>query len=237
MARKNQRPLPPGQLISLTSLRPQQRPWYAPYSDIIGAGLLAPVLTMSMLFFGQTFGYYGLVNWIKKLMVARGITDLSPCMFFTIIGIAELPGLLLTTIMIEKKGRRLVFLMNFFGSAISALCLVFVQGRTSFIAVSGLTFFFIVGSWTALYVTTPELFPTTVRASAFTVAHSSGKLAGLLSPLIFGALWDRGVPPVWILIIIASSFVLAAMTAAGLLIETAGKRLEDGLSPTPLEKS
>jgi len=237
MSRGNNRPLPPGQLISLDSVgQPQHgRPWYSSYTDIWRAGLALPVATMSLLFFGQTFGYYGLMNWIRKLMVSRGVTDLHPCLLFVIIGAAELPGLLLTTIMIETKGRRLVFLLNFFGSAVASLSLIFVQGRSSFLAVSGLTFFFVVGSWAGLYVTTPELFPTTVRASAFTVAHCSGKLAGFLSPMIFGALWDRQVKPVFILMIVAGSFVMAAITASGLLIETAGKRLQDGIS-SPLKK-
>jgi putative MFS transporter len=134
--------------------------------------------------------------------------------------------------LIERNGRKLVFLINFFGSAVSTLLLAFVQGTSSFLVVSSMTFFFIVGSWTALYVTTPELFPTAVRASAFTVAHGSGKFAGFLSPLIFAYFWDNQVRPLWFLLIVAGSFVLAAFTAACLLIETAGKRLQDGISPT-----
>lgn len=232
MAKQNSRPLPPGQLIALNSVRPVEKPWYATYTDIWSSGLTVPVLTMSTLFFGQTFGYYGLMNWIRKLMVVKGITNLHPCLFFVIIGVAEIPGLFLTTLMIERNGRKLVFLINFFGSAVSTLLLVFVQGQSSFLVVSSITFFFIVGSWTALYVTTPELFPTAVRASAFTIAQGTGKFAGFLSPMIFGYLWDKQVRPLWILLIVASSFMVAAFTAAGLLIETAGKRLQDGLSPT-----
>jgi len=234
MAKANGRPLPPGQLISLEPVGKDSKkaPWYSSYKSILDAGLTRKVATMSILFFGQTFGYYGLTNWLRKLMVAKGVTNLSTCSMFMIIGVAEIPGLLLSTLLIESKGRRLVFLVNFFGSAISSLLLVFVSGYYSFLAVYALLYFFIVGSWTALYVTTPELFPTTVRASAFTVSHCCGKVAGALSPIFFGSLWDLKVNPMVILLIISGSFGVAALTAAALLMETAGQRLQDAVSPT-----
>ncbi len=237
MAKANGKCLPPGQLIAPGPVASKEiRPWYASFVDIWMARLLAPVLTMSVLFFGQTFGYYGLMNWMRKLVIAKGITDLSLCFLYTCVGLAEIPGLLFTTALIKTKGRKLVFLTNFVGSAASSLLLVFVQGRTSFLIVSSMTYFFIVGSWTALYVTTPELFPTSIRASCFAIAHCSGKIAGALSPLFFGVLWDLQVNALWILLIIASSFVLAAITSAFLLVETSGRALQDTLSPTMQRK-
>lgn len=232
MAVKNGKSLPPGQLITTCSNCKSQQSsstWFSPFADVWRAGLMRPVLTMGLMFFAQTFAYYGLTNWLQKLLIEKGIPALHPSILFAVMGIAEIPGLLLTTLLIETRGRKLVFVINFVGSAIATLSMILVQGQVSFLIASACTYFFIVGSWTALYVTTPELFPTSVRSTAFTISHCMGKVAGALSPLIFGLFWDVGMRPVWILLTVAGSFLLAAVTASFLLIETAGSRLQDNI--------
>jgi putative MFS transporter len=232
MAKFNDKALPPGQLISLEStvaVANEVRPWYSSYVDIWQSGLLLPVATISILFFGQTFGYYGLTIWMRRLIAAKGIKNLSTPSMFLVIGVAELPNLLLTKFLIEKSGRKAVLMVNFLGSSLSSIILIFANSRVPFLVASGLTYFFIVGSWTALYVLAPEMFPTQVRASAFGIAQCVGKLAGFLSPLFFAWLWDTHARPVTIVMIIAGCFVVAALTAAMLLIETSGKRLSDSI--------
>lgn len=220
MASVNGKILPPIKCLSVN------KPGFSTTSpDGFTTKTLTRLITVSLLFFGQTFGYYGLTIWFRSLATLRGIERLSPTLTFVAIGLAELPGLALTSYFIDRLGRKAVTFGNFCGSAISAALLLTVQTRSSFMLVSSLCYFFIVGSWASLYVSTPELFPTSIRTRAFAIAGGVGKLAGILSPMVFGRLLDSGADSTVLVMIISGSFAISALLAAGLSIETSNKSL------------
>lgn len=226
MATANGTYLPPGRLISLDSAPVQKRSFLSAYKEIWTSGQTLSVFTMGILFFGQTFGYYGLTNWLNRIIGMKRL-DVGLIFLFVIIGVSETIGLIVYKYLIETRGRRLVMITGFVGSAASCCCMQLVETRTPFLLLFALAYFFIIGGWTGLYVTTPELFPTSVRAVSFTIAHCCGKLAGFLSPMIFEYMWDNEWSPMWIMLTIAGSFAVASVTAGLLLIETAGRRLKD----------
>lgn len=77
------------------------------------------------------------------------------------------------------------------------------------------------------YISTPELFPTATRATSFAICTSFGKLGGLLSPMIFGYLWDSQVSSHVIVMTVSGCFLMAALTAMLLMSETTGTLLRD----------
>lgn len=222
IARINRTRLPPG-----TLLPPMATGSAADKSSQAARAMLIPTATVSILFFCQTFSYYGLTVWLRNFATARGITNLDPVLAFLLIGLAELPGLALTTFLIERAGRRAVMLINFAGAALCSALLLTVRDRRAFLAVYSASYFFIVGCWTAIYVCTPELFPTTWRARAFATAGAFGKAAGIISPILFGRLWSSQAPFLLIVGFVSGGFLLAALTAAALLMETRGLQLAD----------
>jgi putative MFS transporter len=223
MAKINGTSLPEGELAPIVITKPTSNG----VASIISSGMVIKTMTVSVLFFFQTFSYYGLTTWLRNFATIRGIKNLDPIHAFLVIGLSELPGLALTTLLIEKAGRRVVLIMNFCGSALCSALLLFVETRGAFLAVSSASYFFIVGCWAAIYISTPELFPTTCRATAFAIAGAVGKLAGILSPHIFGYIWDNKLEP-WIAVsTVSGGFLIAALTGIFLMVETSGRCLTD----------
>lgn len=223
IAKQNGTVLPEGELEPLQNISTA-----APgLASIASAGMILPTITVSILFFFQTFSYYGLTIWLRSFAVQRGIPNFNPMTAFLVIGLSELPGLALTTLLIERAGRRPVLLINFVGSALCSAMLLLVTTQTGFLAVTCASYFFIVGCWAAIYVSTPEVFPTTCRASAFAVAGAFGKLAGMTSPHLFGHLFDIKAPFGVIVACVSGGFLIAALTSALLMVETTGRRLRD----------
>lgn len=200
--------------------------WYSPYVQVFSSRHLPENLKISLLFFCQTFAYYAWTTWLKNLASSRKIENFSQMTSFICIGLAELPGLFATTCLLGILGRRAVLFLNFLGSAIFTMILLFVNTSTMFFIISSAVYFFIVGTWTGLYVTTPEQFPTVIRASSMSVAGTFGKLGGFVSPMVFGALWDRKISLEWIVAIISSCFILSALVSLTCK-ERKDARLED----------
>lgn len=226
MAEKNGRSLPEGSLEPFVNSNTKGAN-VSGFQSIIQSKKLGTALVVGLIFFCQTFSYYGLTIWLRFFATKRGIQNLDPIHAFLVIGISEIPGLALTTFFIERVGRKAAMIVNFIGSAACCSLLLFVRDRTGFLAVSSASYFFIVGCWASLYITTPELFPTTCRASAFSIAGAFGKSAGILSPTIFGWLLDHQYDANVLVGLVVSCFTIAALLSAFFIKETAGHRLTD----------
>lgn len=201
-------------------LEEMKQPAGKAHKSILFSQIFGRLTITSLLFFAQTFGYYGLTLWLGNLAKSRSIRAYSPISNFVAIGVAELPGLGLTTLLIDRIGRKWVTFMNFAGSSLATTLLLLVKEESTFIAISSLCYFFIVGSWASLYIATPELFPTNCRSRAFAVAGAIGKLAGVISPAIFARLYDANLPVSVMITIISGSFGFAAILTVFLLAET-----------------
>ena len=184
-----------------------------------------PIVTVSALFFLQSFSYYALTFWFNSFSAMK---EVSLTHALLLIGFAELPGLAATTVSLEYIGRRTTLMVNFIGSALCTGALyLFGDIRSAFLALFGLSYFFIVGNWTSIYVTTPEMLPTSCRATAFSIAGACGKIAGMVSPLSIGWILDRGVHPSSVMALIAGCFLAACLMSGLLLVETHGINLLD----------
>lgn len=88
----------------------------------------------------------------------------------------------------ERLGRRVTLVIALVLSGISALCIWFVKttlGTTLFACVfAGIS----VSAWNALDVLSVEVFPTSIRTSAFGMQAAIGRLGAIMGNLVFGAL-------------------------------------------------
>lgn len=188
---------------------------------------LLSTLTVSAIFFFQTFAYYGLTIWMRNFAAMRNIPNLDLIHTFLIIGLSELPGLALTTLLLERIGRRTTLMINFVGAASCSALLLTARSQAGFLAVFSASYFFIVGCWAAIYISTPEMLPTTCRSTSFAIAGAFGKVGGMISPLVLGYMLEAQVNPTLIVATVSGGFFLAAITGALLMVETRGKNLAD----------
>jgi putative MFS transporter len=87
--------------------------------------------------------------------------------------------------------------------------------------------FFTLGAWGALYAYTPEVYPTTLRATGMGATSGWTRISGAIAPTLGAAL--MGTSLVIPLTVYAVSFVLGGVAAFLLPMETSQAPLKDTL--------
>ena len=206
-------------------------------------GTWRTTVILMFLWFGSAFLYYGVVLLITSLLEYDphcGINDfdknttdmcegnqLDTSDYVEILWttMAELPGILITLVIIEILGRKLTMSIEFIGCMIGFL-LLFICGSDTVIVI----FLFITrasatGVYQAVYVYTPEVYPTKFRAFA-TGFHSVPAYIGAIVTPYFAQVFLHANDYVTFSLYAFSSLVLAIL-ALLLPIETKGRALHD----------
>jgi putative MFS transporter len=85
--------------------------------------------------------------------------------------------------------------------------------------------FFNLGAWGALYAVTPEMYPTSLRATGSGWAAGVGRIASIVAPLTVPPLLLAGGAPA-LFVVFAAFFAVAAVAAWG-LVDRRGAALDD----------
>jgi putative MFS transporter len=178
-----------------------------------------------LVWFMVNFSYYGAFIWLPTLLYAQGFDLVRSFGYTLIITLAQLPGYAVAAVLVETWGRRPTLATFLLGSAVSAV-LFGMSGEVWQIIAAGCAMsFFNLGAWGALYAITPEIYPTSVRASGAGAAAGFGRIASIVAPLLVPvvlAAW--GSPALFVLFALA--FLLGAAAALLLLPEQAGDVLD-----------
>ncbi|WP_214467086.1 MFS transporter [Microbacterium flavescens] len=178
-----------------------------------------------VVWFCVNFSYYGAFIWIPSILVAQGYDLVRSFGFTLIITLAQLPGYVTAAWLIEVWGRRATLSVFLIGSAASAVVFGTVGSEAGVIAAGMALSFFNLGAWGALYAVTPEMYPTSLRATGSGSAAGVGRIASIIAPLTVPALLAVGGAPT-LFVVFAAFFVVAAAAAWG-LIDKRGLALDD----------
>jgi putative MFS transporter len=194
------------------------------------AALWAPEFRMRtaclwLVWFCVNFSYYGAFIWIPSILVGQGYDLVRSFGFTLIITLAQLPGYAAAAWLIEVWGRRVTLSVFLVGSAIAAGFFGTAGTEGAVIAAGMALSFFNLGAWGALYAVTPEMCPTSLRATGSGWAAGAGRIASIIAPLSVPLLLAAGGAPV-LFIVFAAFFVIAAAAAWG-LVDRRGAALDD----------
>ncbi|GAA1988413.1 MFS transporter [Microbacterium pumilum] len=178
-----------------------------------------------LVWFCVNFSYYGAFIWIPSILVAQGYDLVRSFGFTLIITLAQLPGYALAAWLIEVWGRRLTLSVFLVGSAVAAVFFGTAITEFSVIAAGMALSFFNLGAWGALYAVTPEMYPTSLRATGSGWAAGVGRIASIVAPLTVPLLLVTGGAPV-LFTVFAAFFTIAAAAAWG-LVDRRGRALDD----------
>lgn len=178
-----------------------------------------------LVWFCVNFSYYGAFIWIPSILVSQGYDLVRSFGFTLIITLAQLPGYATAAWLIEVWGRRLTLSVFLVGSAASAVVFGTAGSEGGVIAAGMALSFFNLGAWGALYAVTPELYPTSLRATGSGWAAGAGRIASIIAPLTVPLLLGLGGAPV-LFVVFAVFFVIAAVAAWG-LADRRGMALDD----------
>lgn len=175
--------------------------------------------------FGVNFAYYGAFIWLPTLLFNSGFPLVKSFEFTLWITLAQLPGYALAAVLIERWGRRPTLATFLAGSAVAAVAFGLAGSEAMILATGMALSFFNLGAWGALYAVTPEVYPTTLRATGSGSATAFGRVAAMTAPLVVPALVAAGGLPV-LFAVLGAAFLLA-MVSALFLPELAGEALTD----------
>ncbi|CAN1338021.1 Organic cation/carnitine transporter 7 [Linum perenne] len=166
-------------------------------SMLFSPKLLRTTILLWIIFFGNTFAYYGIILLTSELTHGEGkcgmslyhsgekhVDGNSLYVDVLITSCAEFPGLVLSALTVDRFGRKFSMVIMFFLAWVFLIPLVFQQNP---LITTGLLFgarMCALGSFTVACVYAPELYPTSARATGAGAANAIGRIGGMLCPLV-----------------------------------------------------
>lgn len=196
----------------------------APAARLLSPELRRRTLLMLAVWFLVSLSYYGVFTWMPARLAGEGFGFVRGYGFLVIVALAQLPGYALAAYGVERFGRKPTLIGFLLLSALG--CGLFViAGNEVAVAAAILTMSFaLLGSWGALYAYTPELYPTSARASGMGAAGAMARLGGLLAPSVLSFLIIKSF--VAAVGLFALLLVLAAVAALFVDAETRRRALD-----------
>ncbi|WP_434569913.1 MFS transporter [Pseudomonas sp. Z3-8] len=180
--------------------------------------------------FFALLGFYGLTSWLSALLQQSGFAVTQSVYYTVLISLGGIPGFLMAAWLVERWGRKPVCVITLLGGGVMAFLYgqsAVFGGNVTLLISSGLLMqFFLFGMWAVLYTYTPELYPTSARATGSGFASAVGRIGSLLGPLVTGLVFPiTGQGGVFALG--ALCFAVAAGVVWLFGMETRGKTLEE----------
>jgi putative MFS transporter len=189
---------------------------------------LRRTLVVWVIWFSSYFVNYGLSIWLPTVYrtVFKLPLDVS-LRYGLITQAAGLLGTLICALAIDHVGRRLWFASSFAAAAIALAALALFPAPTAeqVLACMTVAYFFISTINIGVYLYTPELYPTRVRALAVGTATAWLRFASVIGPTVVGMMLVGGLPSVFVTFAIVAA--IAAVTTGLFAIETKGRVLEE----------
>ncbi len=198
----------------------------ATLGDLFSGVLARRTAMLWVLWFGIVFTYYGIFLYLPSLLAARGLSEVRSNEFFFLSTIAQIPGYFSAAFLVERWGRKPTLVLYLLGTAASAYLFGNAgTGSDAFLWASLLSFFNL-GAWGVVYTYSPELYPTSIRASGAGAAAAVGRVGGIaapfVTPVLVGPLGQSGVFALFTALIVATALAVFLLAE-----ETRGRSLEE----------
>ncbi|MEW1687977.1 MFS transporter [Streptomyces sp. NPDC091265] len=190
-------------------------------------------LVVGAIWFTGYFVNYGVTSWLPSIYKDEYGLGLSDALLYsTVTSVAGLLGCLLVALTVDTLGRRRIFAICLGASAALLLTLAALGARTPgqvliWTSLSAVGFF---GSNICLYLYTPELYPTRMRALGCSVGGAVNRLGVILGPILVGVVYAAGSSVAAVFVMLGAVAVVGAVVAGTLAEETANRSLEE-ISP------
>jgi MFS transporter, putative metabolite:H+ symporter len=223
-------PLPPPQPVVATLDKP------ASWADLFGPIYLRRTLVVWVIWFSAYFVNYGLSIWLTTVYRTVFQLPLDVSLRYGLITqVLGLLGTLICALAIDHVGRRLWFALSFAASALALGALAMFPSPTAeqVLICMTIAYFFVSTINIGVYLYTPELYPTRVRALGVGTATAWLRFASIIGPIVVGTMIGARLTPAQIpdlpkvFLAFAAVAAIAAAITAIFAVETKGRVLEE----------
>ncbi|MEU6658338.1 MFS transporter [Streptomyces sp. NPDC046821] len=194
--------------------------------EIWRGGLARQTAVLWLLWAAITFSFFGFFVWIPSLLVERGLTVSSSFTYALVITIAQIPGYYSAAFLNERLDRKRTIAFYLLAGAASAFLLAQAGSNTELLVYGILLSFFMNGTYAGLYAYTPEVYPTSIRATGMGAASAAGRVGGIAAPILIGVMF-ASVGFLGVFSTLAGVLVVGAVAVLTLGLSTSGRTLED----------
>ncbi|XP_068609306.1 synaptic vesicle 2-related protein-like [Brachionichthys hirsutus] len=238
VAKDNGKTMPPGKVTAHTQ-RDRRK-----VKDLFSPQYWRMTLLLWFIWFSAAFNYYGLVLLTTELFQSGGMCGTPQgakpehscnldCNYLTSddykdllwTTAAEIPGVLVFLLIIDRIGRKKSMAMAFFMFSLFILPLYACIGRVAVTIIIFIARASIAGGLQVIYVYMPEVFPTEIRASALGIGSAISKMGSLITPFIASVMLRRSV--YLALSLYCGCSLLAGVACLILPIESSGRSLQE----------
>jgi putative MFS transporter len=200
----------------------------ASLTDLFGPFYLRRTLVVWVIWFCAYFVNYGLSIWLPTVYRTVFKLPLDQSLRYGLITQAVgLIGTLICALAIDHVGRRPWFALSFVGAAAALAVLASTPTPTAQQVLTYMTiaYFFVSSINIGVYLYTPELYPTRVRALGVGTATAWLRLASMIGPIVVGMMIGSGLATVFVTF--AAVAGIAAVITGLFAVETKGRVLEE----------
>jgi putative MFS transporter len=200
----------------------------ASLADLFGPLYLRRTLVAWVIWFAAYFVNYGLSIWLPTVYRTVFKLPLDVSLRYGLITQAVgLLGTLICALTIDHVGRRLWFALSFAAAALALAALALYPAPSAEQVLTSMTiaYFFVSTINIGVYLYTPELYPTRVRALGVGVATAWLRFASIIGPSVVGMMLAGGLPSVFVTFAVVAA--IAAVITGLFAVETKGRVLEE----------
>ncbi|KAG6972577.1 hypothetical protein JG687_00001417 [Phytophthora cactorum] len=196
-------------------LGPSDRSTLSAYGMLFDPVLRGTTISLMMSWFCLSFGSYGLATWITMLFKRIGLEN--PFANAFIYAAANLPGNIMTALLMDRLGGRRILAISMLLSAGCATVFAYANSSASGAAAivllaSGFNAFSTAG-WNAIDLMSAESFPTDVRTTGMGTLSAAGRAGSVAAQFVNGYLIGPPVHVTLLLAITASMMLLGTISS------------------------
>ncbi|GAB7547861.1 MFS transporter [Cupriavidus sp. 8B] len=220
-------PLPAPQPVAVTNARKEESSW----KELFSKAYAVRTFIVWSIWFASYLVYYGISTWLPTLYHTVFKLPLELSLRYGLVSTAiGFVGATVCAFSIDRLGRKAWFALSLAGAG-GFLLALWMSGASTpehLLVYGSGAYFFATAAAIGVYLYTPELYPTRIRALGVGTATAWLRVASMAGPIIIGGLMKFGLGLVFA--VFAAISLVAAVLVAKFAIETKERVLEE-LSP------
>jgi MFS transporter, putative metabolite:H+ symporter len=209
-----------------------------PISTLVARRYLRRTLSAWIIELMGGFGAYGFTTFVPLILYSRGYTIVHALAYTAIIQISYPIGTLLSVFVTDRLQRKWGMALLYTLNTLAGLGFLLANNAFLILLFGFLTEMMIFLDGPLLHTYEVEIYPTAVRARGAGFSFALSRLGGFLAPIAASVILGINPGGGWLIGVAASAWLICALTAATLAVDTTKIPLEgleagEGTMPAP----